>query len=77
MKQSVNNNDSPCDSDTSDPGVDNDPKEIYQEPWPALELKALSSPVVAIKQLEELYINDRLPESIIFIYMGLNQTNVC
>ncbi|CAF1538563.1 unnamed protein product [Adineta ricciae] len=76
MKQSVNNNDSPCDSDTSDPGVDNDLKEIYQEPWPVLELKALPSSVVAIKQLEELYINDRLPESIIFIYMGLNQTNI-
>ena len=76
MKQSVNNNDSPCDSDTSDPGVDNEPKEIYQEPLPILEPKALPPSVVTIKQLEDLYVNDRLPESIIFLYTGLNQTNV-
>jgi hypothetical protein len=31
----------------------------------------------AVKQLEEFYINDdRLPESIIFLYTGLNQSNV-
>jgi len=29
-----------------------------------------------IKQFDELYTNDRLPESIIFLYTGLNQSNV-
>ncbi|UJR10473.1 hypothetical protein I4U23_014677 [Adineta vaga] len=80
IKQIKTNIDSPFDSDTSDPGVDNDQINNHQHFLPISETKSLRSSITirdsAIKQLEELYTNDRLPESIIFLYTGLNQPNI-
>ncbi|CAF2381474.1 unnamed protein product [Rotaria sp. Silwood2] len=75
-------NDSLLDSDGSDLGID---VERTNMPPPAvmsiLEEKP-SRPLTttvrdnAVKQLDEIYINDRLPETVIFLYTGINQANI-
>jgi hypothetical protein len=64
-------NDSPIDSDTSETDIDR-PQIIEKSLQPSM----IKNRDTAMKQLEEFYTNDRLPESIIFLYTGLNQSNV-
>ncbi|CAF2375695.1 unnamed protein product [Rotaria sp. Silwood2] len=73
-------NDSPLDSDTSDFGIDIDrtqlPQQIISIPEEKLLQRSTNIRDNSIKQFDELYANDRLPDSVIFLYTGLNQSNV-
>ncbi|CAF1015127.1 unnamed protein product [Rotaria sordida] len=73
-------NDSPLDSDTSDFGIDIDRTQLSQKIISIPEEKLLQRSTNirdnSIKQFDELYTNDRLPDSIIFLYTGLNQSNI-
>ncbi|CAF3351472.1 unnamed protein product [Rotaria sp. Silwood1] len=73
-------NDSPLDSDTSDFGMDIDrtqlPQKIISVPEEKLPQRSTNIRDNSIKQFDELYANDRLPDSVIFLYTGLNQSNV-
>ncbi|CAM2701134.1 unnamed protein product [Rotaria socialis] len=83
VKRSTNpfdNNDSPLDSDTSDFGLDIDrirlPQKIITIAEEKLSHRSTNVRENCVKQFDELCANDRLPDSIIFLYTGLNQSNV-
>ena len=67
-------NDSPFDSDTSDIGMDSDRIQLSRLKPSEVSTKKFRD--TATKQLDELYTNDRLPESIIFLFTSLHQSNV-
>ncbi|CAF0721890.1 unnamed protein product [Rotaria sordida] len=75
-------NDSPLDSDASDLGMDVERTNILPPAVMSILEEKPSRPIIttvresAVKQLDELYINDRLPETVIFLYTGINQTNI-
>ncbi|CAF3503250.1 unnamed protein product [Rotaria socialis] len=83
VKRSTNpfdNNDSPLDSDTSDFGLDIDrirlPQKIITIAEEKLSHRSTNIRENCVKQFDELCANDRLPDSIIFLYTGLNQSNI-
>ncbi|CAF3340925.1 unnamed protein product [Rotaria socialis] len=83
VKRSTNpfdNNDSPLDSDTSDFGLDIDrirlPQKIITIAEEKLSHRSTNVRENCVKQFDELCANDRLPDSIIFLYTGLNQSNI-
>ncbi|CAF0761314.1 unnamed protein product [Rotaria sp. Silwood1] len=75
-------NDSPLDSDGSDLGIDAERTNIPPPAVMSILEEKPSRPLTttvrdsAVKQLDELYINDRLPETVIFLYTGINQANI-
>ncbi|CAF1542700.1 unnamed protein product [Rotaria magnacalcarata] len=73
-------NDSPLDSDTSDFGLDIDriqlPQKIISIAEEKLSHHSTNIRENCVKQFDELCANDRLPDSIIFLYTGLNQSNI-
>ncbi|CAF0812884.1 unnamed protein product [Adineta steineri] len=71
-------NDSPLDSESSDLGLDTERMNIPPSiQVPILEEKPSRPATTSIvKQLDELYTNDRLPETVIFLYTGINQSNI-
>jgi hypothetical protein len=73
-KKSTNlfdSNDSPLDSESSDVGMDIERTNLPSEK-PSYPITNRDS---IIKQLDESYQNDRLPDTVIFLYTGIHQTN--
>ncbi|CAF0993592.1 unnamed protein product [Adineta ricciae] len=71
-------NDSPLDSESSDVGIEVERTNLPSPTvLPVLEEKTPRTPATStVKQLDELYTNDRLPESVIFLYTTINQPNL-